>query len=237
MATATYQPRDRVTFEMNAPVEVRLDGDGMPTASTGRDGNPEYRYFLSGHQIMWVPDAVHAAIDRAQAGDGAAFAITKHRSPKPWTVVHLDADEPEPAAAQTPTPISQPRSIKPRPAPTTPAPPCVLCHSDATQQIGQRLYCDAHAPRPEYSAPQQPAQTRPEASQPAPAHKTEPASSNAANQPYSTALYTCLCAAIRTAAEAERFAQSIGRPLAFETGDVRALAATLYIEMSKQGGR
>jgi hypothetical protein len=220
MATAAYEPRARIAFDMNVPAEIRLDGDGMPTATAARDGSAEYRYFLSGHQIMWVPEAVHAAIDRAQAGDGACFSITKHRSPKPWTVIHLDADEP--TAAQTPTPISQPRSIKPRPDPTpAPAPPCVLCHADATQQIGQRLYCDAHAP----------------ASQPAPAHKTEPSSGNATQQPYSTTLYTCTCAALRVAADVEKFAQAIARPLAFTTADIRAMAATLYIEMSKQGDR
>jgi hypothetical protein len=42
-------------------------------------------------------------------------------------------------------------------------------------------------------------------------------------------MYTALCAAIRTAAAAEDFARQIGRAVAFETADVRAIAATLFI--------
>jgi hypothetical protein len=55
-------------------------------------------------------------------------------------------------------------------------------------------------------------------------------------QPYSASMYTSLCAAIRVAAAAEEFARSIGRAIAFETGDVRAIAATLFIHAT-QGSR
>lgn len=48
-------------------------------------------------------------------------------------------------------------------------------------------------------------------------------------EPYSASMYTALCAAIRTAAAAETFARQIGRAVAFETGDIRAIAATLFI--------
>jgi hypothetical protein len=54
-----------------------------------------------------------------------------------------------------------------------------------------------------------------------------------ANGPMSTTLYTSLCAAIRTAAAAEEFATSIGRRVAFETADIRAMAATLYIRATE----
>ncbi len=181
MAAAAQQLRDRITFDMNQPIEITLDRDGNPTESTARDGSPEYRYFLNGHRIMWVPEAVHEAIQRANGGDMASFAITKHRSPKPWTVIHLDAQEPgygysnEAAPPQAP-PIPQQPAARPTPTP----------------------------------APQDAADSSP--------------------------MYTALCAAIRTAAAAEKFAASIGRPLAFETSDVRAIAATLYIH-STGGGR
>ena len=69
----------------------------------------------------------------------------------------------------------------------------------------------APAPDNGYTAADQPAQTQP------------------AKVPYSESLYTALCAAVRVAQEAEKFAQSIGRPLAFGTDDIRALAATIYI--------
>jgi hypothetical protein len=52
-------------------------------------------------------------------------------------------------------------------------------------------------------------------------------------QPYSASMYTALCAAIRTAAGAEKFAQEIGRPVAFDTADIRAIAATLFIHATE----
>jgi hypothetical protein len=55
----------------------------------------------------------------------------------------------------------------------------------------------------------------------------------AQGEPYSTTLYSCLCAAIRDAQEAERFSQQIGRAVAFETGDIRAMAATLFIHATR----
>jgi len=76
---------------------------------------------------------------------------------------------------------------------------------------------------------------------PKPARPTAPASWPAAQvpppaeQPYSASMYTALCAAIRTAAAAEEFARQIGRAIAFETADVRAIAATLFIHA--EGGR
>lgn len=48
-------------------------------------------------------------------------------------------------------------------------------------------------------------------------------------QPYSASLYSALCAAIKVAQAAEQFGQQIGRSVAFETSDIRAMAATLFI--------
>lgn len=185
MATPAQTLRDRITFTINQPVEIQLDRDGNPTASTARDGSEEYRYFLAQHRIMWVPAEVHAAIQRADGGDSACFALTKHRAPKPWTVIQLEADEPQqPAARPAPAPAPQPPTPAARRAPDMPA---------------QR-------------------------------HINEPESDNGP-------LYTALCAAIRTAAAAERFGASIGRPVAFETGDIRAMAATLFIHQTGGGPR
>jgi hypothetical protein len=55
-------------------------------------------------------------------------------------------------------------------------------------------------------------------------------------EPYTATMHSALCAAIRCAAAAEDYARSIGRALAFETGDVRAIAATLFIHAT-QGSR
>ena len=76
------------------------------------------------------------------------------------------------------------------------------------------------------------------APRPAPAAALAPprqAQLPAQGEPYSTTLYTCLCAAMRDAQAAEAFATQIGRPCAFETGDIRAMAATLFIHAT--GGR
>jgi hypothetical protein len=173
---------------MNVPTEVKLDADGNPGEQNGQYGM-EWRYMLDQRRIMWVPPEVHAAIQRAQGGDWATYAITKHKAPEPWTVVHI-TDEP---AAQWQAPDQHPA---PRPQPPA-------------------------APRP-----------RQEASAGQPQQGATPS-----EQPYSTHMHTALCAAIRVATAAEDFAkQQLGRAIAFETADIRALAATLFIHATG-GGR
>jgi len=168
MSAAAQQLRERIGFTGNTPMEIQLEGDGNPAEQEARDGSTEYRYFLAGRRIMWVPAEVHQAIQRAQAGANAQFALTKHKAPKPWTVIHLDDEPAAPQPAPSPAkPQSQPRTVASEPEPTT--------------------------------------------------------------------MYTALCAAIRIASEAEKYAQQIGRPLAFETGDIRAMAASMYIHAT--GGR
>ena len=89
------------------------------------------------------------------------------------------------------------------------------------RRIAQQLTQPAPAAQPPTPAP--------------PKHTTEPAAVPT-NSPYSTSLYTCLAAAVRVAADVEKFAASIGRPLSFTTPDIRAMGASLYIEHSKQNG-
>lgn len=205
--SAAAQPRQRVAFEVNLPVEIQLDGDGNPTEQPSRNGDQEYRYFLRHYSIMWVPPEVHDAIQRAQAGPNACFALTKHRAPKPWSVVHLE-DEPATAATQ-PTPISQPRQQRYNPPQS----------EEAGALAAQRAMQPAPTP-----AAQQPAPLAPPA-QLAPTEK----------QPDTRAYYTALCAAVQTAAAGEKYAQQIGRPVAFDSADIRAMATTLFLE--QQGGR
>jgi len=190
-AAATNNLRERISFRQDVPQEVTLEGNGTPTPQEGRDGITEFRYFLQGRKIMWISADAHTRIAQAQAGEGATFAISKHKAPKPWSVVHI---EDEPATAQWQPPDQQPAA---RPAP--PAPPA--------------------RPRQEASAgqPQQAAMP--------------------AEAPYSTHMYTALCAALRVAAAAEDFARkNLNRAVAFETADIRAIAATLFIHATG-GGR
>jgi hypothetical protein len=192
-AAATRQLRERVTFDFNAPIEVTLDGAGIE--QEGRDG-PEFRYFLEGDRIMWVPPEAHIQILRAIADDpqAQAFTITRHKSGRgaaSWEVVQ-HSDEP---ANWTPPDRD-------------PAPPRTTSQAKP----------GALPPQMQQPAPRQ--------QQPAP---------TAANGPMSDTLYTCMCAAIRTAQAAEKFAQEIGRPVALDSADIRAMAATLYIHAT--GGR
>jgi len=195
MSSAAQPLRDRISFGTNQPTEIQLERGGSPSESTARDGSSEYRYFLAHHQIMWVPEDVHQAIQRDQAGPDGQFAVTKHRAPKPWTVIHLDATEP---AAGWTAPDQQPAPPAP---PARPAPAPVA------------------APRPR----QEPTPAQPQQQ------------SLPAEQPFSTSMYSSLCAAIKTAQAAEEYGQHIGRPVAFDTSDIRAIAATLFIHAT--GGR
>jgi hypothetical protein len=166
------QLRTRITYRQDQTQAVRVEGPGVEQAGVK---GLEYRYTLAGHGIMWVPPAVHAAIQAATAGHYPAdFEITKRRGDQ-WETVHvIDA----PAA---PPPAARPNAT-------------------------ERALAAITAP---------------------PAQPNLPGTTTA--EPYSGSMYTALCAAIRTAAAAETFARSIGRAVAFQTGDIRAIAATLFI--------
>jgi len=236
--------RDRVTFSMNVPQEITLDGTGNPTATAARDGSAEVRYFLAGHRIMWVPQAVAHAIHNANAGEDASFAITKHRAPKPWTVVHLE-DEPA-AAHEPPPPVSQPRTTaiqcgcgQPATIPARAGEPPRYCRHCAIRAAETQVHSEPW-PAPSQSPTPAPGY------QPPPTHHTEPAPPQSpqhqlpaamltpdARQPYSSTLYNCFAAALRVALEVEKFGASIGRPVSFATGDIRAMGTTLFIEARK----
>ena len=185
-AATPQQLRTRITYRQDQTQTVTVEGPGFEQPGVR---GMEYRYMLAGHGIMWVPPAVHAAIQGAAAGRYPAdFEITKRRNDT-WETVHV-VDE----------------SATPQPA-TRPAP------------AGGNGW-----PAQSESAPPPAPRTAPTAAPPA-----------ATGEPYNASMYTALCAAIRTAAAVETFARQIGRAVAFETGDIRAIAATLFIHA--EGGR
>ena len=197
MAAAAQTLRERISFKQDVPVEVQLDGDGNPTETTARDGSQEYRYFLTGHQIMWVPAEVHAHL--TGMSPNALVVITKHKAPKTWTTVQIE-DEPQDAA------------------------PAAPAHRESTDDRVARAVANVPRPQP------QPAQRGPinTSQQQLPQLPGE--------EPYTASMYTALCAALRCAQAAEQYGQQIGRSVAFQTADVRAMAATLFIH-STGGGR
>jgi hypothetical protein len=202
VATATNGStnlRERIKFELNRPIEVTIEGEGVEQAGTY---GIEYRYMLADRKIMWVQPDAHYAIDRIhQSGTTWPFTVEichrkDGRKAATWEVVHLE-DEPQQPAAR-PRPASQQPAARPEPTPAMPAASRALPLSNG----------------PANGDP-------PAASQPDPRVATEVGNVD---------LYTCMCAAIRVAAAAEKFAAQIGRSLAFETADIRAMAASLYIE-------
>ena len=206
---APQQLRDRIQFEWNEAQTVVLEDSGVP--QEGRNG-PEFRYFLADHCIMWVPPEVHHQIQRHTQTYPFECIITRHKTghnQATWTVERLEDEPPEAQQQQQQT--------------APPPPPKPAARTTRTRK-------PATAARPE-PTPEPPAQQQQQ-----PAARPSPTPVMPRTQDYSNAMYTALCAAIRTAAEAEKFAQSIGRPLAFETADIRALAATLYIQHNG-GGR
>jgi len=114
-----------------------------------------------------------------------------------------------------------------------------ITHHKGTGRNGQEFWTvvatpdDTQATAPQAAPPPAPPAT------PAPAARRAPAPQQqlpAQGEPYGTSMYTSLCAAIQAAAAAERYAAEIGRPMAFDTSDIRAIAATLFIHATG-GGR
>lgn len=172
MATAARNTqREKVTFRTGVPVQIELASTGEPQPSS-YSGAMEYRYFLTGDQVMWLPEEPHAQIKRLGMREGSIVTITRTKA-GPWLVKPTEDLWAEPAAPAKP-------------------------------------------------AAAKPAATKPPAPQP-------PTAQPDFEQPFSLAYYTALCAALRIAAAAELFAQQIQRPCAFRTEDIRAIAATLYI--------
>jgi hypothetical protein len=187
MAAPSSNLRERVSFELNRPLEVTVESPGVQ--QNARDGAKEYRYFLAGRRVMWVGEAVHDAIENAGPLP-LTFEITHRKSGRAaatWEVVHL-VDEPDSSQA---APAARPRAASQPPA--------------ASQPVPREL-------APPFGG--------------MPGGLPDP---REATDVGNTSLYTCMCAAIRVAAAAEKFSQQIGRPMAFETSDVRAMAAALFI--------
>jgi hypothetical protein len=199
--------RERVTFRQHQTVTATLDGPGVEQA--GREG-PEYRYMLDGHRIMWVPPAVHEQIWRALGSNReqaypATFEITKTKPGNPWLVVHVADEGPDANGYGAASPTQQRGNLN-QPPPPAAMEPAAAAARPAPTPAPRAAIASAQAPLPDTD-----------------------------HTPYSASMYTALCAAIRTAQAAEKFGAEIGRPVAFETSDIRTIAATLFIHAT--GGR
>ena len=197
--------RQKVTFAPNIPTQVVLDSE--PTMQQNASGAEEWRYFLAGEQIMWVPLEAHQQIQDAGAVEGDSVVIEKRKRGKEaanWIVT----TEPEPDARQAL------RNATTAPASRQPAPPRPTRGDNALPARG--LAAD---PIPQPPTPD--------------ARQAVEESLTAADL-----LAGALAAAIDAATEASDYARRKGLALAWTAADIRAMAATLYIERAKHhGGR
>ncbi|GEM_PF-6165079 len=100
--------RQKVTFEVNVPVTVRLEFDPPAEPREGIYG-PQYMYFLQGDRIMFADPPLHQAIRAKHAAAGATLIICKRKQGRSnvWEV-----HRPGEATIEPPAP---PRSIAPPP--------------------------------------------------------------------------------------------------------------------------
>jgi len=194
--------REKVEFSPNIPTIVELDGFGTLQPST--NGADEYRYFLKGDKIMWVPPVVHEAIAATNAGKGDAFRITKHQ-------------------AKARAPITWEAS------PVTHQPGNGYSTENYDRQPGQG-WTKREAPQQPPTA-RRPMQTAPAAP---PARAPQPAAQLAADAPeLPTTPADRMAAAMKDAIDLWRGAANYAPEIKWDAGDVRALAATLFIDGSK----
>jgi hypothetical protein len=190
--------RQKVEYSPNLPTIIELDGPG--TAQASQNGAQEWRYFLQGERITWVPETVHQAIVATGADHpGATFRITKHqakaRAPITWEVERVDG-------AREHLHHGYSNQASPPPPPVT------------YERTPQQGWIGREAPPPQR--------------QPQPAAKL---ASEAPELPIGPA--DRMAAALRDAIDLVRGAREYEPSLTWDASDVRALAATIFIETSK----
>lgn len=161
MATAsngTGPLRTRLEFALNVPQELQIESKGVEQANAS--GAQQFRYFLAGHYIMWVPPEVHNAI--AAAGppedESGVFVITKNkhgRAAATWHVHHVAPEDIEREAIQQehtnghPATPTMPPPLAVNAAPGLPmhciAPSCIGKTLAVTTDAKGRPWCATHA--------------------------------------------------------------------------------------------
>lgn len=206
--------REKVTFPANVTQFVTLEFDA-PQEVAGR-GGPQAQYFLGSQRIMWLDLEVAQAITATGARAGDEVAITKRetlaggRKSIQWEVEKVEDESHEPEQnprnwAAANRHEMQPPREEPRQAP---------------------------APRTT-AAPAPPLEQQLRQSLNLPTATTESWEATSAAAPNQIAL--AMCAAIRATQFAEAYGARIGKPVAFGTEDIRAIANTLYISQTRGG--
>ncbi len=215
---------EKVEFQPNVPTPVVLAYDSPLNAPSKRGGPMQYAYSLEGDRIMYLDEDPHNQIQSSGAKRGDQLEITKKvvrhagKNIINWEVIHVDTDY------QPGDPEGYPDTVddddrdddEPTPAPPprrTPPPPPPPAAAKSTKS---NAVPPARATRPNGNA-----------ATPPPIRKTEAAMEMCA----------ALCAAIDAAAEAESYARKKSLTVEFGAEDIRAIAATLFIQHNKGGAK
>jgi hypothetical protein len=197
--------REKLTFAANIPTIIELDDAGNLQPSTS--GADEYRYFLQHDRITWVPPAVHQQIIASGADyPNATFRVVKHQQKArgPITWEVARVDGP-----------NERLGYSNAPTPTTPPRPQPYDSAHTERTPNGQWYDRAAAAPPQRSQPQPAAQLAAEAPE----------------LPITAA--DRMAAALRDAIDLTRGAATYEPAIAWTSADVRAIAATLFID----GGR
>lgn len=194
--------REKISWADNVPTTVTLDSAGE--LQRNRAGDVEYRYFLHGDKIMWVPTEAYQAINRTDAREGDTITITRQRAKRnstaTWAVEPVTREGDGAAAIRRTETAPSSRTAASQPADRE--------HYD--RQPGQGWT---------YREPAKP--------------------TTDTDLPVTTTdqLAGALAVAIDAAAEASIYAKRHGLNITWNGGDIRALAATIYIQQQRGGAR
>ncbi len=223
-ATGFRPQREKVLFPTNIPVRIQLeDGDGI--LQTGAYGD-QYRYWLTGHKIVWLEPGVHEQIQATTATPYDVYEITKSETRKgtkrniTWHVEQIEDGEQEPPAHVA----EAMRDAEPAAAVSLRMPPARAMDTAAAAAAAMAQIIAAV---PALSA----------APAPGPRLVSEPQTrATLTGQHAAEARITeCLLAGIRAAAAAELYAQSQELRIRWTSEDVRAFALSLFISAERTG--
>jgi hypothetical protein len=240
--------RNKIEFPANVPVPIRMDWDeGAPKE---KNGVTDYMYICnSDADIFFAKEPLHDAIKASGARAGTEIWVTKHEIPKgrtkeiTWEVQlvdeepsqrfggnthsynreHSNAIDQQHAANRTPQP---PPQAAPKKWPT---------HTPAQQQVINRKLQDGYTPETqetvEWNEPQ--VQVRAQTTQLVQDLTPTPASVTAGLD----GMLAAHKAACDIAAVAELYAKGLGLNIHYTSEDIRAMAATLFINQCQGGKR
>lgn len=233
MAVATANGTNKVAFEPNVPTQVTLRFDGGKQVTSQFDGGTQYLYSCE-EGPMYVSPHVAELIEATHAKRGDVLSITKRvRRIGQQQQQHWDVQVITDAA----------RRVKPEDDPRQDPFSSQYTGSTRTGEPEQQ-----QPPKRTNSRYPFPAQTAEEAADAkrrndesqeriARAEAERAAATPPAPKSHADALLESLTAAIDAAAVAEKHAARVGMQIRFGAEDVRAMALSLYIGRTREGGR